>query len=72
MTLDELEPMVGKALKLREPRGARGRVRQMERELRAEPANPREATYVPECLLRQIVHGVSRAAEALPDELEAS
>jgi hypothetical protein len=63
MSVDELEQIVGKARKLRELRRARERVRQLEGELRGEPAKPREAAHVPDFLLPQIVHGVSRARE---------
>lgn len=47
MSVEELERIVGKARKLRELQRAREHVRQLERELRGEPAKPPEASPVP-------------------------
>jgi hypothetical protein len=49
----ELEKVIGKALKLKELSLAKARVRQLERELRGEPAKPEEPPYVPEFLAQQ-------------------
>jgi hypothetical protein len=49
----ELEKLIGKALKLKELSLAKARVRQLERELRGEPAKPEEPPYIPEFLAQQ-------------------
>jgi hypothetical protein len=50
MSDDELQRVIGKARRLKELRRAKERVRQLERELRGEPAKPQEPTWVPEFL----------------------
>jgi hypothetical protein len=47
---DELEQIISKARKLTALRRARERVKQLERELRGEPAKPEKASSVPEFL----------------------
>ena len=46
----ELEQLINKKRMLRELRRARERVKQLERQLRGEPARPEEPPYVPEFL----------------------
>jgi len=46
----EVERIVDKLQTLRAPRRARERVRQLERELRGEPAKPESASRLPEFL----------------------
>ena len=53
MSEEQLQQIVGKASKLNELRRAKDRVRQLERELRGEPAKPEEPHYVPEFLRTQ-------------------
>jgi hypothetical protein len=50
MSDDELGQVLGKKRKLRELRRARERVKELERQLRGEPAKPEESAYVPEFL----------------------
>jgi hypothetical protein len=50
MSDDELGQVISKQRKLRELRRARERVKQLERQLRGEPAKPEESAYVPEFL----------------------
>jgi hypothetical protein len=50
MSDEELGQVIAKRRKLKELRRARERVRQLERQLRGEPARPEESTYVPEFL----------------------
>jgi hypothetical protein len=54
MSHDELQQVIGKARMFKELRRARERVRQLERELRGEPARPEESTWVPEFLRVQV------------------
>ena len=61
MSTDELEQIVAKARKLRELRRARERVRQLERQLRGEPSEPEEPTYIPKFLAPPASRGVSSA-----------
>jgi hypothetical protein len=53
MSDEELERVIGKARRLKELHRARERIRQLERELRGEPAKRQEAPYVPEFLRKQ-------------------
>ena len=48
-----IEKIIDKLHKLRELRRARDRVRQLERELRGEPAHPEETPPIPEFLRRR-------------------
>jgi hypothetical protein len=50
MSDDELGQVIGKTRVLRELRRARARVKELERQLRGEPAKPEEPTYIPEFL----------------------
>lgn len=53
MTDSGIEKIIDKLHKLRELRRARDRVRQLESELRGEPAHPEETPSIPEFLSRQ-------------------
>jgi len=53
MSDEQLERVIGKARKLNELRRAKDRVRQLERELRGDPARPAESRYVPQFLRTQ-------------------
>jgi hypothetical protein len=55
----ELEQVIGKARKLKALHRARERVRQLERELRGEPAKPEESSYVPEFLRMRLTRGIA-------------
>jgi hypothetical protein len=63
----ELEKVIGKALKLKELNRAKARVRQLERELRGEPARPEEPPYIPEFLVHQPVRPAVRPALSVVD-----
>jgi hypothetical protein len=54
MSDDELQQVIGKARMFKELRRAKERIRQLERELRGEPARPEESTWVPEFLRVQV------------------
>jgi hypothetical protein len=54
MSHDELQTIVGKARRFKELRRAKERVRQLERELRGEPAKPEESPWIPEFLRAQV------------------
>jgi hypothetical protein len=64
MSDDELERVIGKARRLKELRRAKERVRQLERELRGEPAKPHEPTWVPEFLRVQVSSGPAQVTSA--------
>jgi hypothetical protein len=64
MSDDELQQVIGKARMFKELRRAKERVRQLERELRGEPAKPEESTYVPEFLRVQAGSGVANLTGA--------
>ena len=75
MMEDDLEQIVGKARKLHELRRAKDRVRQLERELRGEPAKPREPDYVPEFLRARVPGGLAtrgRGALELPQWMDTA
>jgi hypothetical protein len=55
----ELEQIIGKVRKLKALHRARERVRQLERELRGEPAKPEESSYVPEFLRMRVTRGIA-------------
>jgi hypothetical protein len=55
----ELERIIGKLRKLRALHRARERVKQLERELRGEPAKPEESSYVPEFLRMRVTRGIA-------------
>ena len=55
----ELERVIGKLRKLRALHRARERVKQLERELRGEPAKPEESSYVPEFLRMRVTRGIA-------------
>jgi hypothetical protein len=55
----ELEQIIGKVRKLKALHRARERVRQLERELRGEPAKPEESSYVPEFLRTRVTRGIA-------------
>jgi hypothetical protein len=55
----ELEQIIGKGRKLKALHRARERVRQLERELRGEPAKPEESGHVPEFLRRQVTRRIA-------------
>jgi hypothetical protein len=61
---DELQRVIGKARRLKELRRAKERVRQLERELRGEPAKPEESTWVPEFLRVQVSSGPAQVTRA--------
>jgi len=62
MSDDELQQVIGKARRFKELRRARERVRQLERELRGEPAEAREVTWIPNSRCRQVVGGACSVA----------
>jgi hypothetical protein len=64
MSDDDLQRVIGKARRLTELRRAKERVRQLERELRGEPAKPEESTWVPEFLRVQENSGPARVTSA--------
>jgi len=64
MSDDELQQVIGKARRFKELRRARERVRQLERELRGEPAKPEESTWVPEFLRVQASSGPAQVTSA--------
>jgi hypothetical protein len=55
----ELERIIGKVRKLKALHRARERVKQLERELRGEPAKPEESSYVPEFLRMRVTRGIA-------------
>jgi hypothetical protein len=55
----ELEQIIGKVRKLKALHRARERVKQLERELRGEPAKPEESSYVPEFLRMRVSRGIA-------------
>jgi len=55
----ELEQIIGKVPKLKALIRARERVKQLERELRGEPAKPEESSYVPEFLRMRVSRGIA-------------
>jgi hypothetical protein len=63
MSDDELRQVIGKARMFKELRRAKERVRQLERELRGEPARPEESTWVPEFLRKT---SVGQASSRVP------
>lgn len=63
----ELEKIIGKALKLKELNRAKAHVRQLERELRGEPATPEEPPYIPEFLAQQPVRPAARPTLSVVD-----
>jgi hypothetical protein len=69
---DQLEQAIGKARKLKQLRRAKDRVRQLERELRGEPAKLAESTYVPEFLRRQATSGLANLSAVPPPNLTAT
>jgi hypothetical protein len=64
MSDDELQRVIGKARRLKELRRAKERVRQLERELRGEPAKPQESIWVPEFLRVQVSSGRAQVTGA--------
>jgi hypothetical protein len=62
MSDDELEQVIRKRRRLKELRRAKERVRQLERELRGEPAKPEVSTWVPEFLRMQASSGPENLA----------
>jgi hypothetical protein len=68
MSDDELQRVIGKARRLKELRRAKERVRQLERELRGEPARPEESPWVPE-FLRVLISPASTEANDRTREL---
>jgi hypothetical protein len=66
MSDEELQRVIGKAQRLKELRRAKERVRQLERELRGEPAKPEESTWIPEFLR---VHESRRPAQVTSAEV---
>jgi hypothetical protein len=64
MSDDELQRVIGKARRLKELRRAKERVRQLERELRGEPAKPQESTWVPEFLRVRVSSGPAQVSSA--------
>src|SRR3977135_1650577 len=64
MSDDELQRVIGKARRLKELRRAKERVRQLERELRGEPAKPEESPWVPEFLPVQAHRGPAQVTSA--------
>jgi hypothetical protein len=61
---EELQRVIGKAQRLKELRRAKERVRQLERELRGEPAKPEESTWIPEFLRVQVSRGPAQVTSA--------
>jgi len=64
MSDDELQQVIGKARRFKELRRARERVRQLERELRGEPARPEESPWIPEFLRVQASSGPAHVSSA--------
>jgi hypothetical protein len=64
MSDDELEQIIGEARKFRALRRAKAHVERLERELRGEPTEPEDSTFVPEFLRVQVGSGFADPTDA--------